>query len=100
MDISQLQTNVKGRGRQNSGKKNKELIIREEVEGTPFIIVTDKLRKVSFIGMGSYRLSEETEDKKELERRIKEKDWMFQMHVMNAMMDANKRMEKETQKEY
>lgn len=89
MDISQLQTNVNGKGRQNSGKKNKELVKREQIEGTPFEIITTN--KKHFIGMGSYRMTSEVENKEELIKMIQDKEWSLIIQTISAVWDAMNR---------
>jgi hypothetical protein len=64
------------------GKKDssKELIKREEIENTPFTIVT--VNKESFGAMGEYRITEPRETAEEVREELKEINWNRIVQVM------------------
>lgn len=63
--------------------KNKELITKTEVEGTPFIVVTTK--NGSFATIGRYRLTEEMKSEKECIAEIKKITWNRIIQVVSLM---------------
>jgi len=68
----------------NSGDKLIEIV---PVFQTPFTIVTKDDK--SFIALGSYRLTEDTDDVKDLFQLIEEKDWNLMTNLFGAMIHLN-----------
>lgn len=79
MDILTLSTNAKGKNKQASGKKSKQLIKREQFGMFEIITTQGKC----FIALGQNRISEEVEEqyKKNLEDKITNRDWDLIMSV-------------------
>lgn len=79
-----IRTNAKKTDKENSSSK---LIEREEVENSPFTIVSEE-GKGHYVIMGDYRLTEATENKEELIKDINEKNWNFLTTVIGTLIDA------------
>lgn len=89
MGLSSTKSSAKSTDKKNSSK-NKELIKREDVDGTPFTIV--KTEGQYFIAIGLSRITEKTENKKDLLKLIEEKDWTL---LMNAVVAVSQHVNKQ-----
>jgi len=76
----------------NNDSLNKELIEREEIENSPFTIIT--VEGKSFGVMGKYRLTEEGKDKDEVRKELKEITWNRIIQVMMILDQINGDQEK------
>lgn len=86
MDISHSKRNAKRKGNSKSdGEKNKELIIRNRIDGTPFGTVWTEQTKW-FGVVGKYRVTEYEETEEEVIQKINEKNWDIIMAVMNIVV--------------
>lgn len=83
MEQKQLSTSVKKRDKQNSGNKNKKLIKYEQIEGTIFTIISRE--NIHFISIGNNRVSEETNDKEALKKKVQEKDWGLILNMVSIV---------------
>lgn len=91
----QSHTFVKGVNNFDYSKNTQDI---EEVEGTPFKIITNNEKQTYFIAIGNNRVSEETNDKEALIEEIKNNDWMlaFRMTAVVAEQVMLKLQEKQT----
>lgn len=71
-ELEQSHTTVNENDNSNSSK-NTEMIQREEVENSPFQIIT--IEGKHFLTLGNYRVTEETTDKEILREMVKQRDW-------------------------
>jgi len=76
----------------NNDSLNKELIEREEIENSPFTIIT--VEGKSFGVMGKYRLTEEGKDKDEVRKELEEITWNRIIQVMMILDQINGEQEK------
>lgn len=74
MDIKQSPIIAKKTRNKNSSR-NKQLINYEQIEGTPFTIITNNETKTHFIVIGNNRVSEETNNKEKLKELIHRRDY-------------------------
>lgn len=65
-----------------------ELIKRKDVKNTPFTIIT--INNKSFGTMGQYRITEETEDIKQLEKELNTITWDRLLQVILILQEQNK----------
>lgn len=70
--------------------KGKELIKRENIENTPFTIIT--IEKEHFATMGKYRITEPTKNKEELIKEIQTITWNRLIQVISIMMEQDKKL--------
>lgn len=68
----------------NNSGSNYELIKREQVEGTPFMIITTE--HGSFIALGQYRITEDLK-KEQLLQMIEDKDWTLYLAAASAITE-------------
>lgn len=80
---------------QDNSQLSSSLIDYEEVEETPFTIVTDE--KGSFVVMGSYRLTTSM-TKEEAREDAKRTDWFRIMQVIEVMNETRENAKKLTNK--
>lgn len=91
-DKSIISMNAENNHNSNSGKVGEEeevhenLILREKIENSPFEIIS--FEKKHFIGLGNYRISEETTDKASLVKSIEDKDWDLLFNMMSVVADT------------
>ena len=69
--VKQLQTNVKEVAKEGSSKE--ELIKRVQIKDSPFEVITQD--GYSFGVMGNYRLTEKSNDAKEVAKELKKITW-------------------------
>lgn len=84
---TQEESSTNAQNKENS--VNYSVINREQVENSPFWIITIEDKK-HFIALGNTRCTEPTENKEELIQMIEEKDWnlLFQVIVVINKMIA------------
>jgi len=83
--LGQLHTTKSVKGKNNS-KSGKELVIRREIEGTPFTAVRDAERKIWFATIGKYRVSEGYDKYEELEKDVHTKPWDIITGLINVLI--------------
>lgn len=95
-ESSPTQENAKGKDNSSS---NYELIEREEIENSPFTIITITDQKICFIAMGMHKLSVDYEIKRkeELKEIIEKRQWMLIFDMINSIYDTREEMKKLTQ---
>lgn len=73
-----------------SGKneKNQELIEQKPIEGTPFTMITQTATGKSFLTIGQFRVTEETEKPEELIKLTKGVKWNFLTNVMSVIVET------------
>jgi len=69
-------------------EKKEQLIERTDIKDTPFVIITT--RGKSFGTMGSYRITEEYDTKKEVSQELKKITWNRIVQVMEILTELNK----------
>lgn len=77
-DVKQSHTGQKKTHKKKS--LNKKLIKYEQIENTPFTIVSRE--GIHFLAIGNNRVSEETNDKEKLKELVEKRDY----HVLGAMI--------------
>jgi hypothetical protein len=65
--------------------ENNQIIERNEIENTPFVMVT--LEQGSFVALGNYRVSEVYETKEEAENYIKTITWDNLFNVIISLFE-------------
>lgn len=71
----------------NYSEEPTELIKREDVENTPFIIIT--MNDEHFGTLGNYRITEIYEDIERLRKELKEFSWNRLIQVISVMKDID-----------
>ncbi|AXH75612.1 MAG: hypothetical protein [Microviridae sp.] len=74
----------------DSAPSGEELIQRQEVEGTPFTMIT--INKKTFGTFGKYRITEEYHTKQQCEVELKTVNWNRLVQIMtlvNEMLNTN-----------
>lgn len=88
-DILQSQTNAENPDKQNSSE---ELIQREDIEGTPFQIIT--IENKSWLAMGIIKLSPDLKTKKEVEDWLTKNRFNVTVNMIGGMIQLNNEYEK------
>lgn len=83
-DVLRSQTSAQEENNSHSGE---ELIEREDIEGTPFKLITQQ--GTVFIGLGKYRMTEPlertAENKEKLRQQVMNKDWRLIMDTIAVL---------------
>lgn len=80
---------------EKDGSNKASLITREELEGTPFTVITNKelAKEDSFLVLGNVRVTE-IKSKRELLKMVKDRDWLLIsstiMAIANLLTEKNK----------
>lgn len=96
--LGQLHT-PKSVNEKNNSKSGKELVIRREIEGTPFTAVKDATRKIWFATIGKYRVSEGYKKFEELEQEVNTKPWDILIGLINVLILERSALDQEAQRE-
>ncbi|AXH75301.1 MAG: hypothetical protein [Microviridae sp.] len=64
-------------------KDNEQLIQREDVDGTPFIMIT--IKDETFGTLGNYKITESYYNKKQCENELRKMDWNNVVKVMTVV---------------
>jgi len=90
--VKQLQTNVKEVAKEGSSKE--ELIKRVQIKDSPFEVITQD--GYSFGVMGNYRLTEKSNDAKEVAKELKKITWNRVIQIVMILDEVkNKIKQKE-----
>ncbi len=93
--VRQLHTNVSTTDKEDS-LKSEETIKRKDVKNTPFEIIT--IGENSFGAMGSYRITENKESIKEVEKEIKKITWNRLVQVIMILGELKENVNKKQNK--
>jgi len=89
--VKQLQTNVKEVAKEGSSKE--ELIKRVQIKDSPFEVITQD--GYSFGVMGNYRLTEKSNDAKEVAKELKKITWNRVIQIVMILDEVKSKIKKE-----
>jgi len=75
--------------------KSKELVKRTQVDETPFTIITDTEKNVSFGVMGKYKITEDYKTEEECRSELKKITWNRLIQIVMLIIDTLNTMDKE-----
>lgn len=95
--LKPLYTDVNGTDKKNSSK-NEELVKRKDIKDTPFEVIT--INDKSFGTMGQFRLTENLNSIKEVEKELKEITWnrLIQVIMILDELKSNLKTNKTSKK--
>lgn len=67
--------------------QNTELLKREEIKDSPFTVITETEKKVSFGVMGKYRVTEMYDDPRKVKKELEKITWNRIVQVMLIMQE-------------
>lgn len=82
-ELLHILTSEEEQDNKNSNSETKQLIEREQVEETPFNVIT--INGVSFGTFGQYRITEEYNTKKQCEHELKRITWNNIIKIMTLV---------------
>lgn len=89
--VKQLQTNAEKVNKEDSGKE--ELIKRTQVKDSPFEVITQD--GYSFGVMGNYRLTEKSNDAKEIAKELKKITWNRVIQIVMILDEVKSKIKKQ-----
>jgi translation elongation factor P/translation initiation factor 5A len=89
--VKQLQTNVEKVVKEDSGKE--ELIKRVKIKDSPFEVITQD--GYSFGVMGNYRLTEKSNDAKEIAKELKKITWNRVIQIVMILDEVKSKIKKQ-----
>lgn len=90
MDILNTQESLNTQTNAKENQNNSQLISKEQIEKTPFEIITSE--EGSFLAIGHYRLTETT-SKENIMQHLLTNQWDIIINLINATIHAQKREE-------
>lgn len=89
--VKQLQPNAEKVDKKDSGKK--ELIKRVQIKDSPFEVITQD--GYSFGVMGNYRLTEKSNDPKEIAKELKKITWNRVIQIVMILDEVKSKIKKQ-----
>jgi len=89
--VKQLQTNVKEVAKEGSSKE--ELIKRVQIKDSPFEVITQD--GYSFGVMGNYRLTEKSNNAKEIAKELKKITWNRVIQIVMILDEVKNKIKQE-----
>ena len=89
--VKQLQPNVEKVVKEDYGKE--ELIKRKQVKDSPFEVITQD--GYSFGVMGNYRLTEKSNDAKDVEKQLKKITWNRIIQIVMILDEVKSKIKKQ-----
>ena len=89
--VKQLQTNVEKVAKEGSSKE--ELIKRVQIKDSPFEVITQD--GYSFGVMGNYRLTEKSNDAKEVAKELKKITWNRVIQIVMILDEVKSKIKKQ-----
>lgn len=85
-----LKSQTSAQKTENNSQSGEELITREQIEGTPFQLITTN--GFTFLALGRYRMTQEVsaneENKTELRKKVENKDWNLVLDTIIVLIDS------------